>query len=89
MLRNERKKDSQTKKIRKPIEEIRKMMKQMSEGQKEKETIQLVKLRSVPWWSGQDFDKIRIEVQQWFDNNKGSDEDKYINLEESLKKITL
>ena len=37
-------------------------------------------------WSGQKFDRWKIEVERWYENNKASDEDKYIDLIESLKK---
>ena len=49
-------------------------------------TKQLVKPRFPPLWSGQEFDRWRIEVDRWFDNYKSSDEEKYIDLLESLKK---
>ena len=47
---------------------------------------QLVKSRFPPLWSGQDYDRWKVEIVKWFDNNKSSDEDKYIDLIESLKK---
>ena len=47
---------------------------------------QLVKPRLPPLWSGQEFDRWRVEVEKWFDNNKSTDEEKYIDLIESLKK---
>ena len=37
-------------------------------------------------WSGQEFDRWKVEVEKWFDNNKITDEEKYIDLMESLKK---
>ena len=37
-------------------------------------------------WSGQQFDRWKVEVERWFDNNRASEEDKYIDLIESLKK---
>ena len=40
-------------------------------------------------WSGQEFDKWRTKTEKWFENNKSTDEDKYINLIESLKKNNL
>ena len=49
-------------------------------------TTQLVKSRQPPLWSGQKYDRWRIEVEKWYDNNKASDEEKYIDLLESLKK---
>ena len=49
-------------------------------------TTQLVKSRQPPLWSGQQFDRWRIEVERWYENNKSSDEEKYIDLLESLKK---
>ena len=46
-------------------------------------TTQLVKSRQPPLWSGQKYDRWRIEVEKWYDNNKASDEEKYIDLLES------
>ena len=37
-------------------------------------------------WSEQEYDRWRIEVEKWYDNNKSTDEEKYIDLMESLKK---
>ena len=36
-------------------------------------TIQLVKPRFPPLWSGQEYDKWRVEVEKWFDKNKSLD----------------
>ena len=36
--------------------------------------------------SGQKYDRWKIEVEKWSDNNKLSDEEKFIDLLESLKK---
>ena len=47
---------------------------------------QLVKPRFSPLWSRQDFDRQIIEVVKWFNNNKATDEEKYIDFMESLKK---
>ena len=52
----------------------------------EEKTTQLVKPRFPPLWSGQEFDRWRIEVEKWFDNNKSTDEEKYIDLLKNLKK---
>ena len=49
-------------------------------------TTQLVKSKQPPLWSGQQYDRWRIEVERWYENNKSSDEEKYIDLLESLKK---
>ena len=49
-------------------------------------TTQLSKPRLPPLWSGQKFDRWKIEVEKWCDNNKWTDEEKYIDLLESLKK---
>ena len=49
-------------------------------------TTQLTKPRLPPLWSGQKYDRWKIEVEKWFDNNKSTDEEKYIDLLESLKK---
>ena len=43
-------------------------------------TTQLVKSRFPPIWSGQDYDRWRIEIEKWYDNNQSSGEDKYIDL---------
>ena len=47
---------------------------------------QLAKPRLPPLWSGQKYDRWKIEVEKWNDNNKLSDEEKYVDLLESLKK---
>ena len=52
----------------------------------EKKTIQLVKPRFPSLWSGQEYDRWRVEVEKWYDNNKSTDEEKYIDFMESLKK---
>ena len=49
-------------------------------------TTQLIKSRFPPIWSGQEFDRWRIELEKCFDDNKSSNEDKYIDLLKSLKK---
>ena len=49
-------------------------------------TTQLVKSRWPPGWSGQKFDKWRTEIEKWSQNNKSTEEDKYMDLIESLKK---
>ena len=47
---------------------------------------QQVKPRFPPLWSGQEYDRWRIEEEKQFKNNKSTDEEKYIDLLESLKK---
>ena len=47
---------------------------------------QLVKARQPPGWTGQRFDKWRAEVEKWNSNNKVKEEDKFVDLVESLKK---
>ena len=42
-------------------------------------TIQLTKPRLPPLWSGQKYDRWKIEVEKWYDNNKSTDEEKYID----------
>ena len=37
-------------------------------------------------WSGQKFDRWKVEVERWYENNRANDEEKYIDLLESLKK---
>ena len=49
-------------------------------------TTQLVKARQPPGWTGQRFDKWREEVEKWHINNKATEEDKFMDLVESLKK---
>ena len=49
-------------------------------------TNQLVKTRQPPLWLEQKFDRWKVEVEIWYENNKSSDEEKYIDLLESLKK---
>ena len=39
-------------------------------------TTQLTKPRPPPLWSGQQYDRQKIEVEKWFDNNKSTDEEK-------------
>ena len=53
---------------------------------KEKGTTQLVKPRFPPIWSGQKFDRYKKEIETWSANNKSTEEDKYVDLLESLKK---
>ena len=50
------------------------------------QTTQLMKTRFPPTWSGQSFEKWRKEVEKWTQNNKSTEEDKFIDLMESLKK---
>ena len=49
-------------------------------------TTQLVKSRWPPVWTGQKFDKWKSEIEKWSQNNKSTEEDKYMDLLESLKK---
>ena len=49
-------------------------------------TTQLVKSRCPPVWSGQSYERWKTDIETWSNNNKASDEDKYIDLFESLKK---
>ena len=49
-------------------------------------TTQLVKLRVPPAWIGQKFDKWKQEIEKWKENNRATEEDKYVDLVESLKK---
>ena len=53
---------------------------------KEKSTTQLVKPIFPPIWSGQKFERWKKEIERWSTNNKSSEEDKYVDLLESLKK---
>ena len=63
-----------------------KIMMESIENRTQTQTTQLIKSRPPPIWSGQNFEKWRIEIERWFENNKSTDEDKYIDLIESLKK---
>ena len=45
-----------------------------------------MKPRWPPGWSGQRFDKWRIEIEKWSENNKSTEEDKFMDWIESLKK---
>ncbi len=47
---------------------------------------QIVKPRPPPLWTGQKFDRWKVEVMSWRNHSRGNDEEKYLDLEESLKK---
>ena len=81
--RNKRKEEIQVVQIRKTVKMILENMERRNENN---QMTQLVKSRFPPLWSGQDYDRWKVEIVKWFDNNKSSDEDKYIDLIESLKK---
>ena len=49
-------------------------------------TTQLVKTRQPPLWSGEKFDRWKVEVERWHENNNSNDKDEYMDLLESLKK---
>ena len=49
-------------------------------------TTQLVKSRQPPLWSGQKFDRWKAEVERWNQFNRANDEEKFLDLMESLKK---
>ena len=49
------------------------------------QTTQLMKTRFPPTWSGQSFKKWRKEVKKLTQSNKSTEEDKFIDLIESLK----
>ena len=49
-------------------------------------TTQLIKARWPPVWVGQKFDKWKLEVEKWKENNRSTEEDKFVDLLESLKK---
>ena len=46
----------------------------------------MTKPRLTTLWSGQQYDRWKIEVEKWFDNNKSTDEEKYIDMLERVKK---
>jgi len=58
----------------------------MRDTQEARNTTQLVKPRLPPGWSGQRFDKWRAEIEKWSENNRATEEDKFVDLVESLKK---
>ena len=58
----------------------------MRDTQEARNTTQLVKARWPPGWTGQRFDKWRVEIEKWSTNNKATEEDKFMDLIESLKK---
>ena len=37
-------------------------------------------------WSGKKFDRWKIEVKRWYENIRANDEEKFLDLMESLKK---
>ena len=47
---------------------------------------QIVKPRPPPLWTGQKFDRWKAEVISWRNHGRGNDEEKYLDLIESLKK---
>ena len=47
---------------------------------------QIVKPRPPPLWTGQKFDRWKVEVISWHNHSRGNDEEKYLDLIESLKK---
>ena len=47
---------------------------------------QIVKPRPPPLWTGQKFDRWKVEVMSWRNHSRGNDEEKYLDLVESLKK---
>ena len=47
---------------------------------------QIVKPRPPPLWTGQKFDRWKVEVISWRNHSRGNDEEKYLDLIESLKK---
>ena len=48
-------------------------------------TKQLVQSRQPPSQLGQKYERWKIGVEKWYNNNKATDEEKYIDLLESLK----
>merc|ERR1711867_173747 len=47
---------------------------------------QLVKPRPPPLWTGQKFHRWKVEVISWHNHGRGLDEEKYLDMIESLKK---
>jgi len=62
------------------------MSRVMRDNAEARNTTQLVKARWPPGWTGQRFDKWRVEIEKWSANNKATEEDKFMDLIESLKK---
>ena len=50
-------------------------------------TTQLVKARWPSGWSGQRFDKWQIEIEKWSQNNKSTEEDKFMDLIEISRRM--
>ena len=48
---------------------------------------QIVKPRPPPLWTGQKFDRWKIEVISWRDHSRGNDKEKFLDLIESLKRM--
>ena len=46
----------------------------------------MVKAIPPPLWSRQKFDRWKVEVERWYENNKASEKEKYLHLLKSLKK---
>ena len=44
-------------------------------------TTQLVKPRLPPLWSGQKFDRWRVEVERWHENSRATDEENFLEFE--------
>ena len=47
---------------------------------------QIVKPRQPPTWTGQQFDRWKVEIMNWRDNGRGNEEEKFLYFIESLKK---
>ena len=47
---------------------------------------QIVKPRPPPLWTGQKFDRWKVEVISWHNQSRGNDEENYLDLVESLKR---
>ncbi len=45
-----------------------------------------MKPRPPPLWTGQKFDRWKVEVMSWHNHSRGNDKEKYLDLVESLKK---
>ena len=46
-----------------------------------------MKPRPPPLWTGQKFDRWKAEVISWHNHGRGNDEEKFLDLIESLKKM--
>ena len=73
-------KEGQATEMGETIRAIVREMEPRNVDQNPKQMTQLVKSRWPPSWSGQKFEKWKLEIEKWTENNKSTEEDKYVNL---------